>query len=350
MTDEVVLRLEDRSRRYSAVRFLSDLTKRRAAPEFERMRGARAWELRLPRPPVDRIEYELELVDRNGRSQVVRDPANPRVTPGVFGEKSVLELDGYAPPAWLSDRDAPRGDVSPLSIDVRSLRATIEGLLWTSARSEAGTPLPLLVVHDGPEYDRFSALTRYLDSETAELELPPMRAALLAPAAGARNEQYSASARYAAAFVREIVPALLERAPAPDGRRHRIGMGASLGALSMLHVHRIAPQTFGGLFLQSGSYFRRRYDRHEAGFERFARVTRFVGTVVNAREWDQPIPITMTCGRGEENLRNNRAVAAALAAQRYPVELVENPDAHTWIGWRDTFDPHLTALIQRVWG
>lgn len=351
MSDDIVLRLDDRSRRLRAVRFLSDLTKRSAPPAYTRVRGGRAWELRLPRLPVDRIEYELELVHRDGGTEVGRDPSNPKVAPGAFGEKSVLELDGYAPPPWLDDDEAPRGDVSPISLRVRSLRnAVLEGLLWSSAESEPEEPLPLLIVHDGPEYERYTALTRYLDAETAELQLPPMRAALLAPVLGERDDHYSASARYSAAFRTTILPTLLERVPTPDERRARIGMGASLGALSMLHLHRLAPETFGGLFLQSGSYFRRRSDRQEAGFERFARVVRFVGTVLNAREWEDPIPVTMTCGAGEENLQNNRAVAAALAAQAYPVELIENRDAHTWVGWRDTFDPHLTALIQRVWG
>jgi enterochelin esterase-like enzyme len=350
VTDEIVLRLEDRSRRLRAVRLLADLTKRGARPEFVRVRGARAWELRLPRPPVDRIEYQLELVHRDGRSEIVCDPTNAVVAPGVFGAKSVLELDGYVPPAWLDDDEAPAGETAPISVHVRGLRAHVEGLLWSSATSEPYRPLPLLVVHDGPEYARFSALTRYLDSATAELELPPMRAALLAPVRGARNQHYSASARYAAAFRREILPVLVDLAPGPDDPRQRIGMGASLGALAMLHLHRVAPWTFGGLFLQSGSYFRRRSDAHETGFERFARVSRFVGRVLNAREWEDPIPVTLTCGAGEENLQNNRAVAAALAAQAYPVELIENRDAHTWVGWRDTFDPHLTALIQRAWG
>ena len=31
------------------------------------------------------------------------------------------------------------------------------------------------------------------------------------------------------------------------------------------------------------------------------------------------------------------------------VNFIENPDAHTWAGWRDTFDPHLTGLLRRVW-
>ena len=54
-------------------------------------------------------------------------------------------------------------------------------------------------------------------------------------------------------------------------------MGASLGALAMLHAHRMHPDLFGGLFLQSGSFFRQRLDRYERGFPRFGRISRFVG-------------------------------------------------------------------------
>ena len=65
-------------------------------------------------------------------------------------------------------------------------------------------------------------------------------------------------------------------------------MGASLGALAMLHAHRMHPDSFGGLFLQSGSFFRQRFDRNEAGFGRFRRITRFVGTVLRERSWPHP--------------------------------------------------------------
>jgi S-formylglutathione hydrolase FrmB len=57
----------------------------------------------------------------------------------------------------------------------------------------------------------------------------------------------------------------------------------------------------------------------------------------------------MTCGTVEENLANNRAVRDALVAQGYDVYLFENRDAHNWVGWRDTFDPHLTDLLTKVW-
>jgi enterochelin esterase-like enzyme len=335
---ELRFRLPDPKRELVSVRLVTDSVKR-DPPAFRR-RGGR-WELRLPRPPVARIEYQLLVERPDGRKQLVPDPLNPHEAPGPFGGKSVVELDGYEPPAWVEDDDAPAGTLAPLSLPSRALRATVEGLLWSPAGSDPDEPLPLLVAHDGPEYASYSGLVRFLDSATAELALPPLRATLLAPVD--RDETYSASARYATAFVRDLVPALRDEARATQ----LVGMGASLGGLAMLHVHRVHPETFAGLFLQSGSFFRRRFDKYESGFPRFARITRFVGRVLNAEAWQHPIPLTITCGTGEENLRNNRAVAAALAGQGYPVELVEHPDTHNWVSWRDVLDPHLADLVTR---
>jgi enterochelin esterase family protein len=49
----------------------------------------------------------------------------------------------------------------------------------------------------------------------------------------------------------------------------RVGIGASLGALALLHAHLAAPAMFDGLFLQSGSFFRGRTDPQERGLARF---------------------------------------------------------------------------------
>ena len=117
----------------------------------------------------------------------------------------------------------------------------------------------------------------------------------------------------------------------------------------MLHVHRSNPASFGALFLQSGSYFRQRYDAVESGFSRFRRISRFMGRVLTAEDWAHPIPITMTCGTIEENLANNRATRDSLERQGYDVVLQENRDGHNWVGWRDTFDPHLAELRKKVW-
>ena len=330
-----------------AVRFRSDLTKRGQPPEFRRRGRSSAWDLTLPRPyGVDRVEYLLELLHADGEIELVPDPANPRLAPGPFGDKSVLELPGYAPPVWL-DEEADAGALKPLALPSRLLRARVEGVLWSSANAEPGQPLPLLVVHDGPEYAEFSGLIRMLDAAVAQLELPPMRAALLRPVR--RDETYSAAKRYADALALELVPELSRLAPAPVETGMRAGMGASLGALAMLHAHRVHQHLFWGLFLQSGSFFRRELDGYERNFPRFERISRFVGGVRRAGWATHSIPATMTCGLGEENLGNNRAVRDALAGQGYLVELVEHRDAHNWVSWRDVLDPHLTVLLETMW-
>jgi enterochelin esterase-like enzyme len=322
-----------------AVRFRSELVKRGQPPAFRRRGRSLTWELVMPRPAgVDRVEYLLELVRADGGTQHVTDPANPLVAPGPFGDKSVLELPGYERPVWL-DEEAETGTIEPLVVRSRLLRAEVTGLLWTSAGAE-GASLPLLVVHDGPEYAEYSALTQMLDAAVAQLELPPMRAALLQPVH--RNETYSAAKRYADALANEIVPALPETGS-------MVGMGASLGALAMLHAHRLRPHLFDGLFLQSGSFFRRELDGYERGFPRFERIARFVGRVRRTGEWPRPVPVTMTAGLGEENLGNNRAMRDALARQGYPIELVEHRDAHNWVSWRDVLEPHLTLLLEQLW-
>jgi enterochelin esterase-like enzyme len=310
------------------------------------LRG-RTWRLRFPRPAVDRLEYQLELEHRDGSRALICDPGNPLTAPGPFGDKSVVEFPGYAPPAWL-DAEPPGGALAELAVRSRPFRKELPVTVWASPGARLRQPLPLLVVHDGPETAEYSSLLRFLAHAVDTGALPPLRAALLAPLD--RNDTYSASAAYARTLAWDVLPALDELAPTPHRRRMRIGMGASLGALAMLHAHRRHPELFGALFLQSGSYFRARTDRQEGSFPRFDRISRFVGRVLRAADDPEPIDVTITCGAVEENLANNRAVARALREQGYELRFHENRDAHTWVGWRGTYDPWLLDLLQRKWG
>jgi enterochelin esterase family protein len=151
---------------------------------------------------------------------------------------------------------------------------------------------------------------------------------------------------YGRVLAHDVIPALRDAFPTVGALA---GMGASLGALAMLHVQRSFPRTFGGLFLQSGSFFLPRTDPQERRFPRFARIVRFVRATQREGSLALPIPVTLTVGTAEENAANNRAMAHALAEQGYEVELEEVPDMHNYTGWRDAFDPHLTRLLQRAW-
>jgi enterochelin esterase family protein len=329
----VELTVLDPARVFGEVVLGQDVVRPRPGPPFEWRDGA--WRLEFARPDVDRLEY---LVGIDGT--FAPDPANSLRAPGPFGDKSVIEWPEYRRPAWL-ESIADAGALEPLEIRCRRPVARGQVLLYATPDPPA-VDAPLLVVHDGPEYAQYAALTRFLDVMSWEERIPPLRAALIQPVD--RDETYSASALYSAALARELLPEIAKRAP----HGPRIGMGSSLGALALLHAHSRHPRLFDGLFLQSGSFFRQRFDRYESGFPRYRRITRFVGTALRGLDADRSIPIALTCGTGEENRANNEALAAALVAQGHPAWLALVRDGHTWTCWRDGFDPNLPTLIEAV--
>ena len=238
---QLTLRVADPEHALTGVRLVLDLHMPAELLEFRRAQDC--FELAFDPPGVWRLEYLLELRYPGGDSKVVTDPANPRQVGGAFGPKSVLELPGYAPPGWLS---------APADPGVTTIFESAPGVtarIW-APQDAADEPLPLLVVHDGPEYDALASLTRYLGAGTAAGSLPRLRAALLSP--GTRDSSYSASPRYARTLASHVLPALA----ASLACTAVVGMGTSLGGLAMLHAYCGYPSALDALFLQSGSFFR----------------------------------------------------------------------------------------------
>src|SRR3954454_2282483 len=193
--DAAEFTVPDPKRELSQVALAHELTRPRVVP-FER--NGSAWHLPLPRPPVNRLEYQLAVDDAYGP-----DPENDLTTPGPFGDKSVVEFPGYEPPAWVTDEDSDQGELRELTLP----RLEVPAFIWSAVDTDPAEPLPLLIVHDGPEYADYSSLLRLLDHLVAFGELPPLRAALLPPGPD-RHERYSASARYARRLVDQWLPLL----------------------------------------------------------------------------------------------------------------------------------------------
>jgi enterochelin esterase family protein len=335
----MTFRVADRERLLEGVRLQQD-----AGIPADRLNFRRAgdsWELQLERPAVDRLEHALELRYPGGCSKVVTDPANPRQVGGAFGRKSVLEFAGYAEPGWLSAPADP-GASTTFQVPVPALNCAVAVRIWSPAGSRDDEPLALLVVHDGPEYEALAGLIRYLGAGEAGGWLPRMRAALLSP--GQRNNWYSANSRYAGALAGRVIPAVTQTVASTV----RIVMGASLGALAMLHAHCLHPGIADGLFLQSGSFFVPDLDSQERRFPGYRRITAFTAAMQAGGVPDVPVPVVMTCGEIEENVANNRRMLALLRSAGYPASLHEVADLHNYTAWRDALDPHLTELARLV--
>jgi len=337
---EIVFRLDDPDGNLTAVRLWQELGVPGDSLDFQRVDDG--WELRLPRPPVHRMEYLFQVTGVDGEQATAVDPTNPRVVGGAFGDHSVLELPGYRTPSWCTAEERP-SRLDPLTIAGTPL-GTVTGQIWSPDDADPDEMLPLLVSHDGPEFAAHAALTRYVGAMVAGAELPRMRLAMLAP--GQRDSWYAADLDYAAALTHTVLPAVRDRYATAAGV---VLMGASLGALAALHAEWSHPASFAGLFLQSGSFFTPETDPQEASFGGFGAITGFVQRVLAAPAPPSSPVVTLTCGSAEENVHNNRVIAAKLAGLGWDVSLAESPDLHNFTAWRDTLDPHLTGLLRRVW-
>jgi enterochelin esterase family protein len=252
-------------------------------------------------------------------------------------------MPGYAAPAWLR-APAVEGDCRALEV-VGETRDALPVTVWSPRGAADDQPLPLLVVHDGPEYDQYASITRFGAAQIAAGAVPRHRIALAQPVD--RDAWYSGSPQYLRTLVQDGLDQLTT-AYAVSGPV--VVMGASLGGLAALLAGLLGAPQVGGVFAQSGSFFQVRHDDDEAGFRYFGRISRAVAAVLDAPPTAHPLHIAMTCGAQEGNLSNNEDMAAALRRAGHDVEFTAGADLHNYTAWRDSLDPALTSLLRKCWG
>ena len=292
--------------------------------------------------PVAHPSTQADDAGRAGEQQLGEGVSSVRVrTPYRVGDERIRR----SPAA----RSHPAGAlvVDPGTAEVVDPEAAVAvvGQLHVPADSTPDEPLPLLVVHDGPEYADLAQLLRYVTTLARIESALRCRVLLLEPVD--RDRSYSASPAYARALVTGMLPKVID-AVATEGRP--VGVGSSLGGLAMLHAASSYPGTFAGVFSQSGSFFRPRTDGMERGYRHYNRIVRFVDDIDADPQRLADLHVTMTCGTGEENLANNRSLARRLTRLGVPTALIENPDGHNYTGWRDCLDPGLRLLLRTAWG
>jgi enterochelin esterase-like enzyme len=297
-----------------------------------RVPGTDLFYLTVEIPHGSRVEYKYE-VHKNGGSQWIEDPRNPNRARDPFGANSVLQGEGYAIPTWTEkDPLAREGTLEHLTFDSVALAGRRHYSLYLPARFRRTRLYPLLVVHDGSDYLKYTGMKTVLDNLIHRLEIPDVIVAFVD--SPDRLREYANDERHARFLTEELVPDLTKRLPLYDRPQARCLMGASFGAVASFSTAYRYPGFWGRLVLQSGSFAFTDIGKRNRRGPLFDRVVEFV----NEYRAD-PIAVSerifVSCGVYESLIYENRSMVPLLDSTGMQVRFVEARDGHNWENWRD---------------
>jgi enterochelin esterase family protein len=309
---------------------------------FQRVDGTDLWYLILELPPCSRVEYKIDVVSGKDHNWI-RDPLNPAMARDPFGANSVAHGAGYERPAWtLHDPEARAGTLEEREVKSKAFGRRQALRLYLPARFRTTRRYPLLVVHDGDDYLRYSGLQTVLDNLIHRLEVAPLVAALIS--SPRRLVEYADDPAHARFLAEELVPELERTLPLDSTPAGRGLMGASFGAVASLAAASRHPGFFGRLLLQSGSFAFTDIGLHHRRGPAFDPVVRFV----NAFRDNPGRPaekVYVSCGTYESLIYENRSLVPQLQATGMEVRYEEARDGHNWENWRDRLRQGLSWLF-----
>jgi enterochelin esterase family protein len=308
---------------------------------FQRVDGTDLWHVTIELPRRSRIEYKIERVKGDEREWIM-DPLNPLTARDPYGANSVCHGEGYETPEWTQpDPEARPGRIEETAVSSAAYGADFPFKLYIPARFRRGRRYPLLIVHDGEDYLRYSSLQTVLDNLIHRLEIPSMIVALVG--SQERLEDYAATRRHGNFLARELLPALEQRLPLMRRSAMRGLMGASFGAVASLSAAWRHPGLFGRLLLQSGSFAFADIGQHNRG-PVFDPVAEFVNEF-RERPGRPADRIFVSCGIYESLIYENRSLVPLLQSTGMDVRYVEARDGHNWENWRDRLREGLSWLF-----
>ena len=308
---------------------------------FQRVDGTDLWHLGVDIPPESNVQYKINVI-HDDQQHWILDPLNPNRALDPYGANSVLRSEGATRADWtFPDPEARPGEIVRLEIDSKALRDRRPVGVYLPARFRRHRRYPLLVVHDGSDYLRFSSLKTVLDNLIHRGEVAPMIVALTD--AADRLEEYADHPGHARFLVEELVPELEKKYPVRKNPAYRGLMGASFGGVATLSAAWRHQRFFGKLLLQSGSFAFTDIGENPRG-PVFEPVVRFM----NEFRQDPGRPsddVFVSCGTFETMIYENRSLIPVLQRTGMRVRFVEARDGHNWENWRDRLREGLSWLF-----
>jgi enterochelin esterase-like enzyme len=301
------------------------------------------WYVSTDIPEGSRIEYSFEVTRDDHTESFLNDPLNPKLAHGPFGASSVCAAAGYEVPDWtFHDPEARPGEVIERSIASKALRRQVGYHLYLPARFRPVVRYPLIVVHDGLDYLKYTAAKTVLDNLIHRNEIAAMVVAFVSPV-GDRLVEYANHAPHARFVARELVPELTAELPLLDNPVGRTLMGSSFGGVASVSTAARYPDVFGSLLLESPSLVFTDIGQDHGGGPVFDPVVKFVNRY-RARPRRIADRIYLTCGVYEPLITPNRSMETVFRQAGMEVRYVEARDGHNWENWRDRLRDGLAWL------
>lgn len=274
----------------------------------------------------------------------VADPFNPRTTTnGLGGTHHYFYMPGGGPTELARwHRGVAHGTVTRLSVNGEHRIVSDKRDIYLYKPAIKG-PYPLLVVLDGQDYLKRARLTRIVDNLIAQGRIPPLAMALVAHGGHARYLEYTGGESTLAFLTETVLSLARERldlvSTGTGASAEGCGiMGASLGGLMAIYAGLRAPEVFGKVLCQSGSF-----DRMVTGRESVILDLVRAGRGRTTRIW-------LDVGRYERLIESNRRLHVQMRINGYDVTLREYNGGHNYPSWRDDVWHGLEALFGHAEG
>lgn len=309
--------------------------------EFQRLGETDLWYLVIEIPPDSKVQYKLNVINGEDHNWIL-DPLNPATAQDPFGANSICRTGNQGQPEWtLPNEETRPGALVEHRIHSEAFDGERRFLVYLPARFRRSRRYPLLIVHDGHDFVRYSSLKTVLDNLIHRLELAPMIVALTN--ADERLVEYPDHPDHARHLTEELVPYIQDHYPVRREPAARGLMGASFGGVAALSCAWRYPGFYGRLLLQSGSFAFSDIGQHQRG-PTFDPVVSFVNAFRDAP--GQPSErVFVSCGMYESLIYENRSLVPLLQSTGMDVRYVEARDGHNWINWRDRLREALPWLF-----
>ena len=289
------------------------------------------WSFSMPIAEDGYLEYAFQDPVTGKR---LPDPLNPdHIWNGISNYNHYF----YMPMARPSPLIQPvatnaKGKVTRLQIPTREYATGLKRTVYLY-QPPVTTPVPLVVVYDGPDYLKRANLNVIVDNMIAANRVRPFAMALVENGGTARNLEYSCSDATLGFVFDCVIPLAQEHLilTPPGGEPYGI-VGASMGGLMALYTGIRMPRVFGKVLSQSGAFTLLEHERVILDLVKYFPVS--------------PIDIWMDTGRYEWLLEGNRQMYSLLKKKQYRVGYHEFSGGHNFTAWRDDLWRGLETLFR----